>query len=215
LFETNLRDERYLPFENSGVIGEWQLQLPADPSKKDPAQFDYDTISDVVLHIRYTAREGGGLLRNGAIVHIKELITEAKAVGSTRMFSMRHEFPTEWAKFKGQIPAANHRFELALNLRPEHYPFWSQGHLNGVTRVDILARSTEAPVPGSVDVADKVDMNDATSKKDTLFKDPSLGNLLVGKLTNVGLPAKPDGDLKLFFDAKTMADLWIAVTWNE
>ncbi len=42
-----------------------------------------------------------------------------------------------------------------------------------------------------------------------------MGNLLVGKLTNVGLPAKPDGDLKLFFDAKTMADLWIAVTWNE
>ena len=128
---------------------------------------------------------------------------------------MRHEFPTEWAKFKGQTPDTNHRFELALNLRPEHYPFWSQGHLNGVTRVDILAKSAEASVPGSVDVADKADKNDATSKKDVLVKDPSLGNLLVGKLTNVGLPAKPDGDLKLFFDAKTMADLWIAVTWNE
>lgn len=215
LFETNLRDERYLPFENSGVIGEWQLQLPADPSKKDPAQFDYDTISDVVLHIRYTAREGGGLLRNAAIAHVKELITEAKAVGSIRMFSVRHEFPTEWAKFKGQTPAANHRFELALNLSPEHYPFWSQGRLNGVTRVDILARSTEAPVPGSVVVADKADNSDPNIKEDTLVKDSSLGNLLVGKLTNIGLPAKPDGDLKLFFNAKTMADLWIAVTWNE
>src|SRR3989442_233642 len=67
LFETNLRDERYLPFENSGVISEWQLQLPADPSKNDPRQFDYDTISDVILHIRYTSRGGGGLLSNGAI----------------------------------------------------------------------------------------------------------------------------------------------------
>jgi hypothetical protein len=44
LFETNLRDERYLPFEGSGAVSEWQLQLPADPSKGDPRQFDYETI---------------------------------------------------------------------------------------------------------------------------------------------------------------------------
>ena len=58
LFETNLRDQRYLPFENSGVISEWQLQLPANPSKGDPPHFDYDTISDVILHLHYTAWEG-------------------------------------------------------------------------------------------------------------------------------------------------------------
>jgi hypothetical protein len=66
LFETNLRDERYLPFENSGVISEWQLQLPANPSKGEPCQFDYETIADVIFQIRYTAREGGELLRKGA-----------------------------------------------------------------------------------------------------------------------------------------------------
>lgn len=37
MFKTNLRDERYLPFENSGVVSEWQLNLPANPSKGDPA----------------------------------------------------------------------------------------------------------------------------------------------------------------------------------
>ena len=58
--EAILRDERYLPFEHSGVISEWQLELPANPSKGDPRQFDYKTISDVILHLRYTAREGGG-----------------------------------------------------------------------------------------------------------------------------------------------------------
>ena len=42
-----------------------------------------------------------------------------------------------------------------------------------------------------------------------------MGNLLVGKLTHIGLPAKPEGQLKLFFDANPMADLWIAVTWSE
>ncbi len=214
LFETNLRDERYLPFENSGVISEWQLQLPADPSQSDPAQFDYDTISDVILHLRYTAREGGGLLRRGATAHVKELISEAQAVGSVRLFSARHEFPTEWANFQSQSPAPNQRFELALNLRPEHYPFWSRGRLNSVTRVDVIAKSTEDPVPGSIGVADKADTSDATAKQDTLGKDSSLGDLLVGKLTNMDLPARPDGELKLFFDTNEMSDVWIAATWK-
>ncbi|MBE0466281.1 MAG: insecticidal toxin protein [Candidatus Desulforudis sp.] len=215
LFETNLRDERYLPFENSGVISEWQLQLPADPSKGEPAQFDYDSISDVILHICYTAREGGGLLRNGAVAHVKKLITEAQAAGSVRLFSVRHEFPTEWAKFQSQASVPGQRFELTLNLQEEHYPFWSRGRLNSVTRVDILARSTVAPVPGSMDVADKADKNDGTAEKDSLVKDAALGDLLVGKLANVGLPAKPVGELKLFLDAKAISDLWIAVTWSE
>src|SRR5438105_1679738 len=53
LFEANLRDERYLPFEGRGVIGSWRVQLASHfPS------FDHETISDVVLHVRYTAREG-------------------------------------------------------------------------------------------------------------------------------------------------------------
>src|SRR5206468_11196178 len=58
LFETNLRDERYLPFEGSGVISEWQLELPSEVR-----QFDYDTIPAVILHTRYTARGGGDLPR--------------------------------------------------------------------------------------------------------------------------------------------------------
>ncbi len=213
LFETNLRDERYLPFENSGVISEWQLELPANPSKQDPAQFDYDTISDVILHLRYTAREGGGLMRSGAIKHVKELITAGQAVGSVRLFSMRQEFPTEWAKFQNQTPASGQRFELALKLRPEHYPFWSKGHLNTVVGVDVVARALDnGPVPSTIDIFATGNMTDAT-KKGTLNKDEkTLGKLLRGPLT-AGLPTTPDGALQFFFESKALADLWIAVTW--
>ncbi len=208
LFETNLRDERYLPFENSGVISEWQLQLPADPSKDDPVQFDYDTISDVILHIRYTAREGGGLLRNGAIAHVKELIREAQAAGSVRLFSVRHEFPVEWAQFQNQASVPGQRFELTLDLREEHYPFWSQGRLNSVARADILVRSA---VSAGTDVNYKTGENDDTTVA-TLDKDPALGNLLVGKLTNVN---QPIGKLTLSFENKSLSDLWITVKWAE
>jgi Tc toxin complex TcA C-terminal TcB-binding domain len=53
MFETNLRDERFLPFEGAGAESTWKLDLP-----KDYPAFDYTTISDVILHIRYTARQG-------------------------------------------------------------------------------------------------------------------------------------------------------------
>ncbi len=210
LFETNLHDERYLPFENSGVISEWQLQLPVDPSKNEPAQFDYATMSDVVLHIRYTAREGGRLLRNGAITHLKKLFADGQGPGSVRLFSARHEFPSEWARFRNQTPN-NNRCDLILDLRPEHYPFWSKGHLGGVKGVKVLAHSAAKSVPPSINVYHSDNSND------TLAKDPYLGSMLVGSLNDPTFKT-PDQPLMLSFDAAdrdTMTDLWVAVTWRE
>jgi hypothetical protein len=214
LFETNLRDERYLPFENGGVISEWQLELPGDPSQDDPTQFDYDTISDVILHIRYTAREGGAQLRAAALQQIKDLIDTAQVSGAMRLFSARHEFPTEWARFTSATPGANQRHKLAFTLRPEHYPFWSQGHLNNVVRVDLLARSAAAAVPSTVSVADRADKTDAGTVKDTLTRNAELDDLLVGKMTNVPAPAAPTGETKLYFENADLDDVLIAVTWS-
>jgi hypothetical protein len=35
-------------------------------------QFDFDTISDVVLHIQYTARDSGAILRKAAVAHLTD-----------------------------------------------------------------------------------------------------------------------------------------------
>jgi len=213
MFETNLADIRLLPFENYGVDSEWRLALPADPSKDDPMQFDYETISDVIMHIRYTARDGGELLREGAIAYNKELIDNAQAAGSVRLFSVRNEFPAEWVGFKAPSPGDDKRFALLLNPGPEHYPFWSQGRLVGVERVELFARSTKSTVPGSMDVFGANDKADLSSKKGTLVKDVALGGLLCGTLTD-DLPATPVSVLNLYFDSNELADLWIAVTWS-
>ena len=53
VFDLSFRDERHMPFEGAGAESTWQLDLP-----KDYPAFDYATISDVILHIRYTARQG-------------------------------------------------------------------------------------------------------------------------------------------------------------
>jgi hypothetical protein len=59
LFDLNLRDERWLPFEGQGAISTWSLVLdPRDNS------FDIATITDVILHVRYSPlgwrRSGSG-----------------------------------------------------------------------------------------------------------------------------------------------------------
>lgn len=207
LFETNLRDERYLPFEGSGVISDWQIQLPANPANNEPRQFDYDTISDVILHLRYTAREGGGPLKKGAIENLTQKIGEANLAGSVRLFSIRHEFPTEWAKFQSfKIEGTTITAPLVLKLKPEHYPFWSQGRLEAVKEVYVYAQTTKETIVITTD-------SNGTENNASLVKIPSLGNLRIGKLTTQ--MAKPTDTLTLYLKEKSIEDLWIAVKWGE
>jgi hypothetical protein len=98
-FEFNIRDDRYLPFELAGAVSEWQLELSTD---KELRPFDYSTIPDVILHLNYTARESGGLFKEEATTYIKNFITNVADLTEQplmQMFSLRHEFPTEWHKF--------------------------------------------------------------------------------------------------------------------
>ena len=61
VFELNFGSERYLPFEGAGAVSLWRIDLPSDTNT-----FELGTISDIVLKIGYTAREGGELLRKAA-----------------------------------------------------------------------------------------------------------------------------------------------------
>lgn len=212
LFETNLHDERYLPFEGSGVISEWQLKLPADPSNYEPCQFDYDTISDVILHIRYTAREGGEPLRSDAITNLNACIDEAQAAGSVRLFSVRHEFPSAWAAFKSiAVEGDTGVAKLTINLEEEHYPFWSQNRIDQATvkQAEIFAKTIER-----VTVYERVieeGVPDPAGSKDTI--EGELGDLKTGTLTI--LPDAPIGEYTLYFDDNSMEGLWLALTWGK
>jgi hypothetical protein len=163
------------------------------------------------MKIRYTARAGGGALRNRAVDEVKAAIASATALGSTRLFSMRHEFPGEWARFQAQTGP---RFELAIALRAEHFPFWGRDRLKTVDAVRIVAESSLKAVPSSIDVFDKPTDIPAAAARDSLTKDPGLGNLLAGPLEAIPRPAAPTGDLKLCFATKDLKDVWLAVTWS-
>jgi hypothetical protein len=203
LFETNLHDERKLPFEWSGAIGQWQLDLPSNIR-----QFDFNTISDVILHLRYTAREGGNPLRKIAVLNLEDRIATAKTAGSVRLFSMRHEFPSDWAKFKNVQTSSSPTSlaPLTFTMRPEHYPFWSQGRLQAVLGVDFYANSSK-----DVQISDTPD---GTGNNDSLVRDDSLGGLRSGILKNIALP-QPIGAWAFYLSDNSMDDLWLAVAWGK
>ncbi|TDD63458.1 hypothetical protein E1263_00460 [Kribbella antibiotica] len=98
LFEARLNDERFLPFEGTGVISEWQLSLP-----DEFRQFDYESITDVVLHVRYTARDGGDALAGPATQKLRKGLTDWVRAGGgkglCRTFSARREFGDQWSRF--------------------------------------------------------------------------------------------------------------------
>jgi Tc toxin complex TcA C-terminal TcB-binding domain len=113
IFELNFRDERYLPFEGRGVISDWNLKLTsAVPT------FDWSTITDVVMHLHYTAREGGELLRTPAIGALTDGLN---GVPLRRGFSAKHEFPTEWSAFL-RPPQSAAESTLKLDLSESAFP---------------------------------------------------------------------------------------------
>jgi hypothetical protein len=95
VFELNFRDERYIPFEGAGAISKWRIELP-----QDFREFDYNTITDVVMHLRYTALDGGDNLRNVAAKWVKGYFKTVEDLGREEglfaLFDLRHDFPNEW-----------------------------------------------------------------------------------------------------------------------
>ncbi len=98
MFELNFKDERYLPFEGAGVISKWRLELPSI------RQYDYQTISDAIIHLKYTANEGGERLKAAANKSLsKQLENIAQALNETGLhvaLNMKHDLPNEWHMLK-------------------------------------------------------------------------------------------------------------------
>jgi len=119
MFTVDLRDDRYLPFEYRGAVSRWRLELPAENNF-----FDTDTITDVVLHMQYTAREGGDALREAASRFARCHIPG----DGLRVFDVRHEMPAALRR----SPERRWELELRFDRRlfpylPGHAELWLNG----------------------------------------------------------------------------------------
>jgi hypothetical protein len=114
LFELNFRDERYLPFEFQGAVSRWRIELPPENNAFDP-----DTLSDLILHLNYTAREGGELLRRAA----NEAAQSRLPGDGWAFFDIRREFPDAWELFQHGPKGEPRRKELRIGLGRNLFPY--------------------------------------------------------------------------------------------
>jgi hypothetical protein len=141
MFELNFRDERYLPFEGAGAVGRWRIDLDPDCNR-----FDLETISDVVLHVKYTARDGGDGLRQKAKERWKKLVADADNVPFVRMFSLKHEFPTEWYRLR-TVAAADGDHAQTIALTRDRFPLLFRHAQLSIASVDLIGLAAAGRQP--------------------------------------------------------------------
>ena len=136
LFELNFRDNRYLPFEFAGAVSRWRIQLPPENN-----QFDLETLNDLVIHLSYTAREGGDHLRREANKSAQKHLPGS----GWRLFDVRHEFPDAWRLF------TKDGRDFSLQLNRNMFPF-----LTGRRQVKVVELQLFIETDGCISVGEHI-----------------------------------------------------------
>lgn len=113
VFTLDFGDARYLPFEGTGAVSTWQLSMPPQTNR-----FDFGTISDVLVTVSYTARDGGAALR-GKVVAQPEL---KDYVGSP-LLSLAQLYSQDWHAFmtdRSNPAEQTLRFKVRPDIVPPH-----------------------------------------------------------------------------------------------
>jgi hypothetical protein len=143
MFELNFKDERYLPFEGCGAISSWRLELP-----KEVRQFNYNTIADVILHVKYTAREGGSGLKSLAATSLKDqldIIRQQLSQGLHIALNMKHDLPNEWQLFKKNGA-------IDMTIGKSRLPYIAQTIAAAVENVMFIAKVKNNPATFTISV---------------------------------------------------------------
>ena len=166
VFEFSFRDERYMPFEGAGAISSWNLQLP-----NAFRQFDYQTITDVVLHISYTAEQNATLRvdvekQNASLEGAILNALKNQALG--RLFSLRQEFSTTLNRLLHGPINTPVKFTIGDNA----LPIFIRGRNIRVSKAELLLRTVPNQKVTGLNIA--IDGTSETS----FFADATMGNLL-------------------------------------
>ncbi|KAF1844454.1 uncharacterized protein K460DRAFT_397544 [Cucurbitaria berberidis CBS 394.84] len=145
-FELSFKDERYIPFEGAGVIGRWHIELPS-PVR----QFDYNTISDVVMHVRYTALEGGGAWRKTAqeaVLDFHAKLQVQSESGLLSLLDLKADFPNEWYNaFKTSTKKESGPAKFTLAQMPSRLPYWTANKTITARKLWMVLEAADAVEP--------------------------------------------------------------------
>jgi hypothetical protein len=141
VFELSFRDERYMPFEGGGAVSEWRLELP-----RNFRPFDYQTITDVLINLSYTADEDATLRGEIEAVNsaLEGSLTQVlRSQNLTRVLSLRQEYSTAFNRLI-QAPAGT---PVTIDVTDRHLPLFLRGRPVVVTggRLALVTEGRLAP----------------------------------------------------------------------
>lgn len=209
VFELNFRDERYLPFEGAGVDSVWTLELPAAIRP-----FDYDTISDVILHVSYSASEGATAFRRAVTEDIESGLRAwvERAGGSgglVRVFSLRRELSSQLHQLLHPVADSSvHATTVALGAN--HVPYFLRDSLDAlrVTGATVIVKLAGDPGAATVRFGPSGDTSEAELGTSTAW-----GGLAYASVPQTGVFAEPlVRDWELHLDAATFPAELVAET---
>jgi len=150
VFELNFKDERYLPFEGTGAVSSWRLELPTTMR-----QFDYNTIADIIIHVKYTAREGGSALKTLANAslknHLDVIKQELGEEGLHIPINLKHDLPNEWHLLKNNGT-------VNINIDQSRLPYMAQSPGIAIDEVIFIAKVKNNPASYTI-IVDAVNEN--------------------------------------------------------
>lgn len=146
IFELNFRDDRYLPFENAGAASNWTIELAAEEELR---QFDYESISDILLHVKYTAREGNAVFKSAAINNLQLLINNIAASGLPQaiVYDIKREYAGAWYLFTNSSTAGN---TLQLSIVKDRLPFFTKNKTVRSAELKLFAKKVPEQGAGPI-----------------------------------------------------------------
>jgi hypothetical protein len=131
LFVLDFNDERYLPFEGTGAVSNWSLSLPPDTNR-----INFDSISDVIITVKYTAKNGGTAYAGNVKSIYKILPDSSGDFVKAKTFDLRQAFSSGWFKLFNTPPDGNDLQSISFQILDN---FWLPG-LTGVTIEKLLVQ---------------------------------------------------------------------------
>ena len=134
LFELNFRDERHLPFEFFGAVSCWRIELPAENN-----YFDMDSLTDVVLHLNYTTREGGDALRDAARASARKNLPGDGWI----LLDLWKDCPDAWELFRRKGRNRESERSMTVKITRNLFPFLPADPALRVTKLVLFFETEE------------------------------------------------------------------------
>ena len=173
VFQFNFNDERYLPFEGIDPCNSsWNINM-----NNTFKSFDYNTISDVLLHINYSADYDEN----------KQLVLPEAGLDLTLYMSLKHDFSDEWQQF------TNSDGHLNITINKQHLPFLANTMTTVITVLKLyhesaLVKDISLTEPQALDTPIVIERNIIISNGNT----PDNMYLVVNFQVNIEVDPIPD-----------------------